>query len=182
MNRWTVTGAMLLAALALVGTGCGGSDEAATDETAATETTMTETLEEPTETDATTAIEETETTTSANLDNLSEKCKELVALADEFGKAFGAAGAAGGENLAGTSEAFEEFADRVPEEIRDDFRVLAAAFTEYADALQDLDLSAGATPDAETIAKLQQLIQGIDQTEVQAASNRISAWSTENCG
>ncbi len=79
------------------------------------------------------------------------------------------------------SQFFEEFADNAPEEIRADFLVMAKAWEVYADVLPDLQVDPGETPDPEALAKLQQAIASIDQEEFAAASERITAWTTENC-
>ena len=59
--------------------------------------------------------------------------------------------------------------------------MLANAMDEIAEALKDVDLSSGATPDPETIQKLQELGQTLDNAEIQQASDNLEAWATENC-
>ena len=79
------------------------------------------------------------------------------------------------------SEVFDELAEQVPEEIRDDYQVLADNFKEFADALKGVDLASGKTPDAETLAKLQEAATSLDSAEVQQASKNIEAWAQANC-
>lgn len=105
-------------------------------------------------------------------------CRELVDASAALGEAFAAP--APGSDLS-QSEAFEELADRVPDEIRDDYEVLADAFSQYTDALKDVDVTAGETPSAETLQAIQQAIASIDPQEVTEASNNISAWVRANC-
>jgi hypothetical protein len=79
------------------------------------------------------------------------------------------------------AEALENFADEAPEEIRDDFGVLADAYSKIAEALEGVDLTSGETPPPDVLEKLQQLSSEIDTARVTEASNNISAWTQENC-
>ena len=69
----------------------------------------------------------------------------------------------------------------MPEEIRDAFKTFAAAFATYADALKDVDLKPGQTPDAETLAKIAEAAKGFDNPKLTAATAEIQAWVTKNC-
>ena len=113
---------------------------------------------------------------------LSEGCQKVADLSVEFGKALSAAGAGDAEaDLEATAEAYEAFAEQVPEEIRDSFQTLAAAFAQYAVALEGVDLSSGGVPDAATIAKLAAAAKALDNESLSTASTEVSAWVTENC-
>jgi hypothetical protein len=169
--------AAVVAALMLVAAGCGGSNEESSS--AATETVTTEATTTETETDMVT--EETETT-SSGVAGLTGACQDLVEVSQKFGEAMAAATGAGGNDLAATSKAFEAFADKVPDEVKDDFQALAEAFAVYADALKGLDLKAGSTPTAEQVAKLVEATQALDQEKLSKASAGIDAWVKENCG
>jgi hypothetical protein len=164
--------ALLLAALALFAAGCGGDDggDSASSDTAVVET-------ESTDDAATETMDDDSTETTDDGDEvLGGECTELAGLGAQLQSAMGNAG-----DLDSTSEVFDELADRVPEEIREDFQVLADNFKEFAEALEGVDLSSGATPDAETLAKLQQAVASMDQPAVEEASNNIEAWVQENC-
>jgi hypothetical protein len=163
----------LVLALALVGAGCGGGDDESSGDTTNTTTEETFTFDttEDTETD--------ETDTDATDGLATGECQELVDASTQLSQAFGSAGASG--DLGDSSEFFDEFADRAPEEIRGDFQILAEAYSEYADALGDVDLQSGVTPSAEDLQALQEALRSIDQEEVTAASQRIADWATENC-
>ena len=176
--RW-LTIVVALSALLLVVAGCGGDDEEASDTT----TTLTDTTTEETTTDETTTDETTtdDTTTDDDLGDLaSGECADLVESGQKLSEAFGA-GSLADDDLDDVSQFFEEFADNAPEEIRADFLVMAKAWEVYADVLPDLQVDPGETPDPEALAKLQQAIASIDQEEFAAASERITAWTTENC-
>jgi hypothetical protein len=157
--------------LALAGASCGGDD----DETAGDTDTVT--LE--TTTDETTDETTTDTDDTVGDSLASEDCQELINASASLSQAFGSAGSDG--DLDDVSAFFEEFADDAPEEIRADFQILADGYEAYAEALADVDLQAGETPDAEAVARLQEALTSIDQEEVAAASTRISAWANENC-
>jgi hypothetical protein len=167
--RWLAIAVAVLG-LALVGAGCGGDDEeAASDDTTVTITTETDTTDPGETTDTT-----TDTLGSFDFDD--EDCRELADASSAVGQLFAAPGSELDE-----SEAFEQFADRVPDEIRDDYQVLADAFAEYREALADLDIGQGETPSAEDVQAIVQALSSIDQPAVSAATQNISAWVTENC-
>ena len=167
--------ALLVAALALVAAGCGGSSDEASSDTAtvATETTEATTTEDMTTTEETT----TEGSGGAGAAALTGKCAELAGLGSKLAAAMGGQDA----GVADVSKLFDELADEVPDEIKADWQVLAENFQKIAEALQGVDLTSGATPDAETLAKLQKLTATLDSQEVQQAAAHIEAWATKNC-
>ena len=173
MRRLTI--ALVVLMLALAGAGCGGGDEASgTTDTTATETTTTdETTTEETTTDETT----TEETTTDGSGLASGECEELVNASAELAQAFAAAGGTG--DFGQASDFFDRF--EAPDEIRADFRILADAYAQYAEALQDIGLESGQTPTAEQLQQFQQALTSIDEPNVTAASERISAWVNQNC-
>jgi ABC-type glycerol-3-phosphate transport system substrate-binding protein len=163
--RWLTI--VLVLALALGGTACGGGDEATGDTTTvATETTTDETT-----------TDETMTDTVPDFSGLaSDDCLALVTAIATLGTAF-VAPVSG--DTADTSEFFDRF--DAPEEIRADFETLAEAYAAYGAALQDIGLAAGQTPSAEQLQQYQQALASIDQPGVAEASERISAWTEQNC-
>jgi hypothetical protein len=182
--------AALLAAAAILAAGCGGSS----NDTAATTATTAVTESEDMSTDTTSGGTETESAGTTPVDTnaldaigsaagLSEGCKQVAAMSLGFAQALAAAGATGSDDadLQKAADAYEAYADKVPEEIRDSFRTLAGAYAKYAKALQELDLKPGTTPDAATIAKLAAVAQELDDASVKAASDQISSWADENC-
>jgi hypothetical protein len=170
---------MSVAALLLTAAGCGGDSEStAGDATVAIETTETS----GTDTDSGTDTSSSTDTTDDDSDGSLAECQELTALSGKFSEALGSATSGGGApDLQETAKAYEEFADEVPEEIRDAFRTIAAAFTVYAKVLEDVDLGAGETPDAKTLAKLAKAATALNDTELTAASAEIAAWAAKNC-
>ena len=161
----------LVAVLALLAAGCGGDDSDEASDAADTAVVETDSMDD---------AEDTDTTATATGDAdevLGGECAEFAGLGAKLQSAFGG----GSGDLDSASEVFDELADRVPEEIREDYRVLADNFKQFADALKDVDLTSGETPSPETLAKLQQAASSMDQPEIQQASENIEAWVQENC-
>src|SRR3990172_8604773 len=134
--RW-LTIAVAVFTLVLVGAGCGGGD----DEASGTDTTViTDTLDtDETTTDETTTDETTDTDTDATgFDPSSEECRGLLNAAAAFSQAI--ASATTGTDISDEAQAFEDFAENVPDEIKDDVQVLAEVYATYAEAFSDIDL------------------------------------------
>ncbi|HEU0248423.1 MAG TPA: hypothetical protein VFR38_15210 [Gaiellaceae bacterium] len=159
--------------LPVVAVGCGGSDESASGDTTVTETSTDETTTDETTTE--------ETTTDGTTPDLSgvfadEDCLALVAAIASFSQAF-----AGVTSSSEETRAFQELADKVPDEIAADVQVLAEAYDEYAAELQDIGIEPGATPTAEQLQQLQAALASFDQDAVSEASQRLSTWAQTNC-
>jgi uncharacterized phage infection (PIP) family protein YhgE len=166
---------LLLVALVVLAAGCGGGDSS---ESAGADTT---TVEETSTTEESTHT--TEETPDVDLGDLSKECLSLASVGAKYAQALQEAGAAasGSGDLSTLADLFDEFVSEAPEEIRGDLAVLAENITKYADALKDLDLSAGSVPNADQIAKLQELSAGFDTEELQQASQNVEAWVESNC-
>jgi hypothetical protein len=162
---------ILVLALALVAAGCGGGDD---DSSASDTTTVEETTTEETTDDG--------TATSGDFDFADEDCRGLVAAFLGVSQAFAAAAGGSDAELQEQAEAFSEFADDVPEEIRADVQTLADAYGQYIDVLQDAGLQPGELPTAEQAQQLQDALQAVGTADVTAASERLGTWTTENCG
>jgi hypothetical protein len=167
--RWL---SILVLAVALVAAGCGGGDD---ESAASTETTVEETTTSDTTTSEDTTTESTDTDLSGILGD--EDCLALASVGATMAQAFSGASGSTDDN----TEELEALADKVPDEIKADVQVLARAFATYADKLQDIGVEAGQTPSAEQLQQLQAAIASLDQEELTAASQRIEAWSQENC-
>jgi len=168
--RWLV--ATCVVAVALGGAGCGGGDESSGDTaTVLTETVGTDetTTEETTTEDATTSGTDLSAFTS-------EDCLAFIGAAAAVSQAF--SGAAGDIDQ---SEFFEEYADRVPDDIKADLQVMADVGAAAAAAYSNLDIAPGETPSADQLAQYTAAIGAIDQEEFNAASERVGAWTEEVC-
>ncbi len=170
--RWLF---ILVVALALVAAGCGGSDD---ESSASDETTIEETLTDETTDETTTEDGET---TDADFDFADEDCQSLVAAFLGVSQAFAAAAGGTDAELQEQAEAFAEFADDVPDEISDDVATLAAAYGQYIEVIQDAGIEPGEIPTAEQAQELSEALESVGTADVTAASERLSAWTNENC-
>ena len=164
--RWL---AVLVLALTLVAAGCGGSDEsAATDETTTEETTTEETTTEETT---------TEDTGGTDLSGVlgDEDCFALASVGASFAQAV--TGATDEE----AAEALQSLAGEVPDEIKADVQVLADWFADYTAKLKDIGIEAGQATSADQLQQLQAALAATNQEELTAASQRLEAWTQENC-
>lgn len=167
--RWLSVFVVVLA-LCVVAVGCGGSDESASGDTTLTETTTTD------ETTTDTAEETTDETDVSSI------------LGDEDCLALASAGAAFAQAVAGTAsteestDALDELASKVPDEIRSDVELLAQGFADYAAEVEDIGIDAGATPSAEQLEQLKAATLSFgSQPGLAAAMQRLDAWTQENC-
>ncbi len=165
--RWL---SILVLALALVAAGCGGGDD---DSSAADTTTVEETTTEETTDDG--------TATTGDFDFADEDCRGLVAAFLGVSQAFAAAAGGSNEELQEQAEAFSDFADDVPEEIRADVQTLADAYGQYLDVIQEAGIQPGEIPTAEQAQELSDALQAVGTADVTAASERLGTWTTENC-
>jgi hypothetical protein len=170
--RWL---ALLVCAFALVAAGCGGGS----DESAATTETTTETT-----TSDTTTTEETTTaasgdTTGGTFNWTSEDCQSLVKAYVGLSAAVGAAST--GQDVSPEIEKFSKYVDEVPEEIRADVQTIASAYGEFATKLKDLGYKPGDVPTADQLQQLQAASDSLGP-DIQAAGERVSAWTSKNCG
>jgi hypothetical protein len=161
--RWL---ALLVVSLTLVAAGCGGgSDESAVStETTTTETTTAETM----------TSESTGTTGLSGILN-DEDCLALAGIGASFAQAVT------GASDKQSAEELQQLVEKVPDEIKADVQTLAQWFADYTAKLKDIGIQAGQTPTADQLQQLQAAIAGSNQQKLQAASQRLQAWSTENC-
>jgi hypothetical protein len=173
-----LTTLLVFVALCVGVAGCGGGSKSAAETSATTESTTTQETE--TSMSETSTTESTSTETSG-INFASGDCSKLLQSAQELSQSLSAA-ATDKEKLRQAKQLFQDFVNKAPSEIKADLQVLADAFSKYIDALGNIDLKPGQTPDAATLQKLQQAIASIDQTKVQQASQHLDAWAKEHCG
>jgi ABC-type glycerol-3-phosphate transport system substrate-binding protein len=171
---------ILLVALVFVVAGCGGGgdDSSASGDTTATEMTTEETTTEETTTEETTT-DATETDTDATFAWASEDCQNLVKA--YIGLSAAIAAASGGQDVSGDIEEFATYVEQVPGEIRADVETIAAAYGEFTDELAKIGLAPGDVPSADQLQALQAASESLGVPEVQAAGERLTAWTDENC-
>jgi hypothetical protein len=187
----TIAFGLVVLALSLTAAGCGGggkksaaATESATTEVATTEATTTEsamkeeaTTEAATTEAATTEAATTRAATSPSFSALSGKCRDLASSAQKLSAAF--TGSPNGADLKKYAKLLQDFAKKVPSEIRADFQVLADYVSKVADVAGSL--KAGKTPDPQTLAKLQKISTEVDQAKLTRASQHVQAWVQKNC-
>jgi pyruvate/2-oxoglutarate dehydrogenase complex dihydrolipoamide acyltransferase (E2) component len=162
----------LLAVVLAAGCGGGGSKENASGTTEATVTATTPaTPTEVTETE-TTATE----TTGTNFASTAN-CREFAELAAKLQTSFSGTGG----DLEETKKLLDAYAEKAPEEIRDDFRVIADYWTKIVEVLKGVNLQSGTPPSPEVLKKLQKVQNEIDQAKLQRANQNISNWANKNC-
>lgn len=170
---------LVVGMLALVAAGCGGDD--GEDSATATDTAVEQTVEQDTGT--TDAMEDESSTEGegssgeADLGTLTGECAELTAVGARIAQTLSTQGG----DVEASAEYFSGLADAAPDEIKDDLEVFAEGFAEYAKAIAGIDLSGGAVPTAEDLAKLQEAAKAFDDPRIQEASDNIQAWADENC-
>lgn len=110
-------------------------------------------------------------------------CRRYAAAFSEMSTT-GAAGNA--DQIQEIADSFTRAADEVPNDMSEDFRTVGAAFGQFADALNEVDLDAN-DPEAlaemteEDMAKLQAGSQAMDDPAVQQAATNVTTFLEENC-
>jgi len=69
---------------------------------------------------------------------------------------------------------------KIPSELKDDFETVASAYKEYGETLKGIDFADMLNPD--TQQKLEDASENLDDPDVKAAQDRITAYFDENCG
>jgi hypothetical protein len=156
--RWMMF-AVLVAALALVGAGCGGGDDEGAGDTDTAVVTDTTTTEDTTTDETTTETTDTQTDTGTSDGLASGDCLSAVTAFGALSQAVAASSSS--SEAEDAVRVFQEFANNAPEEIQDDLRVLADAYVEYIGVLTDLSLGAGDTPSADQIQQITQASEGV---------------------
>jgi hypothetical protein len=158
---------VLLALLALIALGfvsCGGDD----DDDAAS--------------GSGTTISNDDLKDAAKAAGVDKECLQGVQAFSSLGASAGAA-FAGGSELDKSVKAFKAYADAAPDDIKDEVRVIADAYSAYFQAVADSgwDPSSGTAPTQEQADALSAASEKIDSADVKAASDTVSAYFDEHC-
>ena len=165
-----ILGLAVVAALVAIGAGCGGDDDSGGGGPLGAATTAAEPS----------ATTETSEGSGGALPGLgSDECNKLARLGAEFSQAM--TGAANSKDVEEQVRLFEDFADQTPEDVRDDFQVLAEEYSKIAQALSDANFQSGEQPDPEAVQKFQEAMQSVDQKRLDEATTNIEQWMKENC-
>lgn len=78
----------------------------------------------------------------------------------------------------------QAFAEAAPERMRADLMLVYQAYGEFVTAMQNAgyDPSSGQPPPPQAIAAMQSASQKLQDPDVKAASDRLTAWFASNCG
>ncbi len=112
------------------------------------------------------------------------QCAQVVTAMSAAAAAVPAAMSGGAGDLSTSLDQLKAFADAAPEEIRADLQTVYQAYGEFMSAMRDAgyDPSSGQAPPPEVIAAMTQASQKFQDPEFKAASDRVQAWFTSNCG
>ena len=112
------------------------------------------------------------------------QCAQVVTAMSAAAAAVPAAMSGGAGDLNTSLDQLKAFAEAAPEEIRADLMTVYEGYGEFMAAMQDAgyDPSSGQAPPPEVIAAMTQASQKFQDPEFKAASDRVQAWFTSNCG
>ena len=112
------------------------------------------------------------------------QCAQVVTAMSAAAAAVPAAMSGGAGDLSTSLDQLKAFAEAAPEEIRADLMTVYEGYGEFMAAMQDAgyDPSSGQAPPPEVIAAMTQASQKLQDPEFKAASDRVQAWFTSNCG
>jgi ABC-type glycerol-3-phosphate transport system substrate-binding protein len=118
-----------------------------------------------------------------DITGLSDECATVAEASLQAAGAAGAALSPGGD-VGDIGSFFDGAADAAPEELRDDFEVLAETFGTYGQVLEDsgADLTdPNSFADPQVVEALQEAVETFSTSEFEDAANNISTWAEANC-
>lgn len=107
------------------------------------------------------------------------KCRRLATLAAKMGQAFTSRTPA--SNTRAYAAALQQLAKSAPTEIRDDFGVLADAYTKVADAVAAVYTGRKTTPTTDQLQQLTKVGKELNTITIAGAANNVNAWLQKNC-
>ena len=170
--------ASLVALLAVSCGGEGAGEDTTTTQSAEAETTTTSAAPEDTEGD---------TSDTGDLSGLSAVCLEATQAMAEAASSYSTglteafSGTLDDEALQAAADQLQAMADAAPDEIKDDFKMIADAMAAFYTAFGEIGYQPGATPTPEQAEQLAALAETIDNEAFDEASQNIEAWFEENC-
>lgn len=169
-NARQATVLAVLAAAVMVLTACGNGDEPENDDVSVTEPTA----------------DAGDASPDAGGDGASLTDADCRQYAEAFQNIPNATDPESLDSIGDLADILDEAADQVPNEISDDFRVIADAYRSFSDAMGDLDFDltdpeSMAAMGPEDIAALEEAGQAFDSEEIETAGQNIDAFLAENC-
>src|SRR5262245_30923774 len=161
-RTWFVRSIAPLVLAAVVLAGCGGGDSSST-----------------------TVPADTGDTSTGDADPGVFGTAECAQAVTAWGSAVAAAGAAqgtGAGDLESSLSQLQAVASSAPEESRADLTTVYEAYAAFLGAMEDAgyDPGSGTAPTAEQLAAMQAASEAMTESDVQAASDRVSAWFESN--
>lgn len=164
--------------VALLAVSCGGGstgEDTTTTQAAEAETTTTSAAPEDTEGD------------TGDLSELSAVCLEATQAMAEAASSYSTGlaeaftGTLDDEALHAAADQLQAMADAAPDEIKDDFKMIADAMAAFYSAFGEIGYEPGAAPTPEQAAQLAALAETFDNDAFNDASLNIEAWFEDNC-
>lgn len=163
-KRLVSLGTALLLTITMVA--CGGDDKDANDE----------------DTDANVGGSAEVDLEAGLVGEFADECERLVPIFERVIGAIGLGMGGAGDTPQESAKFFEEISGTLPEEIRADFQIFAAAYSRWADAIADFDIdyTGGTMPDQSTMAEVERLGEAI-LTKVEVHLERVEAYMEGTC-
>jgi hypothetical protein len=88
------------------------------------------------------------------------------------------------QGLKDSLDSFAAFVDAAPSEIKDDLRIVADGYTAFVSVLADTDFNpaTGQAPSADALAKIAAATEQLDNSDFEAAAERVTTWFEDKCG
>jgi hypothetical protein len=153
--------ALLMATLVLVGAACGGSSEKGSSTTGGSDSS------------ATTSASSGDASSCADLFNKTQE------LSSSMESSMTTASGSSSVDLSSIVTTLDSFTSSVPTEIRNDWTIIVAGITTYANSVKGIDTSN--ITDPATQQKLMDASAAMDDAKFLQATNNIDAWTTKNC-
>jgi hypothetical protein len=161
-KKGTAFAALLMATLVLVGAACGGSSEKGS---------------------STTGGSDSSATTSASSGGDASSCADLFNKTQELSSSLESsmttASGSSSVDLSSIVTTLDSFTSSVPTEIRNDWTIIVAGITTYANSVKGIDTSN--ITDPATQQKLMDASAAMDDAKFLQATNNIDAWTAKNC-
>jgi hypothetical protein len=177
LKAGSVAAAVLVVVLVAVAAGCGGGSKSSSP---TVETTAT--VDNSATTSGSASSSGSSKSSSTPSFTSAKNCKDLAAIGAKLSQAMQSSSGNENEVIANEAKALEQLASSAPGEIRDDFKVLADAFSTYVGVIQKTGgLKPGKVPSAAQVAQLTKAAQAFSSAKLQQAEQHLTAWAQKNC-
>jgi hypothetical protein len=181
MKKLVPVRVLVACVVALLVVSCGG--ESGGEDTTTTQATGVETTTTP----AAPEDSEGDTGDAGSLGDFSTVCLEATQAMAEAASSYSTglteafSGTLDDEALQAAADQLQAMSDAAPDEIKDDFRMIADALAAFYTAFGEIGYQPGATPTPEQAEQLAALAEAFDNDAFDEASQNIEAWFEGNC-